>query len=89
MRKDYIKGLQRALEIAKMHADENMRMADDTISLDPILNHKKRSKISSQAELDAASKISDKLAHDGAYYAARSHSAKDIADEIVMEIRRA
>jgi len=86
---DYIRGLKRAAEIASLHADENMRMADDTIKLNPLLNRKKRALIKDYQELARAELLSEKLAIYGCYYEARSHSAKNIADEIRMEIRRA
>ncbi len=86
---DYDLGLRRALAIADLYADENMRMADDTIKLDPILNREKRALISSPAQLEAAAKVSSALEADGFMYASRSHAAKDIANAIRAELGEA
>lgn len=85
----YEAGLQRALRIAEMYADENMRMADDTIALDPILNRDKRALITSPAQLERAEKVSMALGADGLMYSFRSHAAKDIAEAIRKELGEA
>lgn len=80
------RGMRRAAEIAELFADENMRMADDTIRLDPILNREKRALITSPDQFTQAAKVSEDLEYDGFMYASRSHAAKDIAEAIREEI---
>lgn len=82
----YEQGLRRALAIAEMFADENMRMADDTIQLDPILNSRRRAEITSPEQLAAAAKVSERLELEGFQFASRSHAAKDIVDAIRAEL---
>lgn len=84
--KTYRDGLQRAFEIADMYADENMRMADDTIHADPILNHNLRRRLKSRAEVEAAALVSERLTLDGLTHSSRSHAARDIADAILAQI---
>ena len=84
--KDYELGMLRAAEIARLIADENMRMADDTISLDPIISHQRHGPIKTKAQLRRAKQISERLTLEGSYYATRSHAASDVADMIMSEI---
>lgn len=81
--KSYRDGLLQAFEIADMYADENMRMADDTVHADPILNRQLRQRLKSCAEVDAAALVSERLAFDGLMHSSRSHAARDIADTIL------
>ncbi len=86
MSEDYRNGMRRAAEIAKMFADENFRMATDTILLDPIINRKKRAQIRTYDDLQKATALAESLEVDGCIYSARAHSAKDIAQSILSEI---
>jgi hypothetical protein len=85
----YREGLQRAAEIAELYADENMRMAGDTVKADPILNAKRRSEITNVYQLEAAHAMSQQLEIDGCIYSSRSHAAADIAEAIRQEIEDA
>lgn len=87
--KTYRDGLQRAFEIADMYADENRRMAQDTIHADPILNHKLRRQLKSIAQVEAAALVSERLEYDGLVHSSRSHAARDIADAILAQIEEA
>jgi len=80
-------GLLRAAEIADLYADECMRMADDTITMDPIINRDLRRNIKTESQLEEAWKFSQRLISEGSYYAARSHAAADIAEAIRREIK--
>ena len=82
----YTDGLRRAAEIADLYADENMRMADDTVKLDPILNRQRRAEIKNAYQLEAAAAMSQQLEIDGCIYSSRSHAAQDIAEAIRAEI---
>lgn len=84
--KTYRDGLQRAFEIADMYADENRRMAQDTIHADPILNRELRSRLKSRAEVEAAALVSDRLTLDSLSHSSRSYAARDIADAILQQM---
>lgn len=84
--KTYRDGLHRAFEIADMYADENRRMAQDTLHADPILNRELRNRLKSRAEVEAAALVSDRLTLDGLAHSSRSHAARDIADAILQQI---
>jgi hypothetical protein len=84
--KSYRDGLSRAAEIAELYADENMRMADDTVRADPILNRHRRAEIKNAYQLEAAAAMSQQLEIDGIVYSSRSHAAADIAEAIRAEI---
>lgn len=85
---EFERGMRRAAEIAKLWANENLRMADDIIRLDPITcNQLLYGPRMTQEQLEAAAKISKRLIRDGAYYAARAHSANDVADAILAEVK--
>lgn len=86
--KTYADGLRFALSIAELFADENLRMAGDTIFLDPILNRAKRYDLKTLPEIEAASKISEELAINGTIYSARHHAANDIAEMIRKELEQ-
>lgn len=61
-------------EVADMWATENFRLAGDTILTDRFLSGKEHT----QAAFDQSMKLAD----EGAHYAARAHSAQDIAAAI-------
>lgn len=82
----FVRGMRRAAEIANMYADENMRMANDTVAMDPILNSRLWALLKSQRDVDRAAVLSAKLADDGHAFASRSHAAQDIHDAILAEI---
>lgn len=79
---EFQRGMLYAAQIVRLFADENMRMADDTIRLDPILNRRMRVQLKSLAEIEEAGRRSEQLALDGHNYASRAHAASDIADMI-------
>jgi hypothetical protein len=87
MTSEYIRGLLRAAEIADLYADENIRMADDTVACDPILNRKKRAQIKNITMLEAANKVSEILEIQGADHAAKHHAGLDIAKLIREEAK--
>jgi hypothetical protein len=89
MTTEFQRGMRRAAQIAELYADENMRMADDTVALDPILNRAKRAQIRNQAMLDPATMVSENLAMDGFAHAERYHAGTDIAGMIRQEAREA
>lgn len=80
--KGYADGLRRAAEIADLYADENMRMAGDTVRADPILNQHRRAEIKNAYQLEAAAAMSQQLGIDGCIYSSRAHAAQDIAAAI-------
>lgn len=87
MTTDFQRGLLRAAEICDLYADENIRMAEDTVSCDPILNPRSRARIRNQAELDVAAKVSEELQLGGADHASKHQAGLDIAELIKMEMK--
>ncbi len=87
MTAEYQRGLLRAIEIASLYADENIRMASDTVSCDPILNPKARARIRNQRELDAAMKVAEDLQFHGQDHASKHHAGLDIVALIRMELK--
>lgn len=87
MTTEYQRGLLRAIEIASLYADENIRMATDTVSCDPILNRKRRAEIKSQAMLDKAAAVSEMLEIKGADHASKHQAGLDIVALIKMELK--
>lgn len=85
MTTEFQRGMRRAAQIAELYADENIRMADDTVLLDPILNRAKRAEIRNQAMLAEAMLVSENLARDGFAHAERYHAGTDIAEMIRQE----
>lgn len=88
MTTEFQKGMHRAAELALLYADENIRMADDTVALDPILNPANHHRIKNQAMLSAAMILSEKLGDDGAMHGAKYDAGRDIAELIRDEARR-
>lgn len=89
MARTYAEGLHRAAEIADLYSDENMRMADDTILADPLLNWQRRAEIKNIDQLQDAAAMSRRLEIDGTIYSSRAHAAADIAKAIRAEIEYA
>ena len=87
MTSEYQRGLLRAIEIASLYADENIRMATDTVSCDPILNEDLRCRIANVTELARAREVSDRLQFEGADHASKHHAGLDIVELIKMEMR--
>lgn len=87
MTTDFQRGLLHAAAIADLYADENIRMAEDTVSCDPILNPRSRARIRNQTELDVAAKVSEELQLDGADHASRHRAGLDIAELIRAELK--
>lgn len=85
---EFQRGMLRAIAIAEMYADENIRMASDTVACDPILNPKARARIRNQAALDAAMKVSEELQLDGFDHASKHKAGLDIAELIRTEAGR-
>jgi len=58
-RRAYNRGLEAAAMAADLFADENIRMAEDTVAHDPILNPKLRASLENQTQLDLAAMKSE------------------------------
>lgn len=84
---EYQRGMRRAAQIAKLYADENMRMAHDSLLCDPILNHPHGQPMESRAQLDIAVKKSERLQIEGTMASSRYHAGEDIAKLIYAEAR--
>lgn len=84
---EFHRGMLRAAEIAELYADENIRMASDTVACDPILNPKARARIRNQRELDAAMKVAEDLQLDGQDHASKHRAGLDIAELIRSEVK--
>lgn len=87
MATEFQRGLQRAAELADLYADENIKMADDTVALDPILNPANHHRLRNQAMLDAAWVVSDNLGEQGVLAAERHHAGLHIAEMIRREAK--
>lgn len=87
MTTEYQRGLLRAIAICEMYADENIRMATDTVSCDPILNQDLRGRISNVSELARANEVSEQLQFEGADHASKHRAGLDIAELIRMEMK--
>lgn len=87
MTTEFQRGMLRAAELALLYADENIRMADDTVALDPILNPRNHHRIRNQAMLDAAMAISENLVERGFAHAERHQAGLDIAELIRGEAK--
>lgn len=72
------------IEIIKAYADENVRMAQNIIINDPILNNKNRGKMSIQQ----ARKLSERLRVQGCVYSSKWHAANEILALIGVENER-
>ena len=70
----YRDGLEDAAKIADMWAEENFRLAGDTILHDPVLSGRDRSQSGFIASQD--------FQRDGFGHASRAHTAQDIATAI-------
>lgn len=70
----YRRGLEDAAQIADFYMVEHFRLADDTITTDPVIARRDTSA--------SAMAISERLAEDGALYAVMAHVAKRIATDI-------
>ncbi len=84
---EFQRGMRRAAQIAKLYADENMRMCHDSIAADPILMHARNPPIRTQAELDLAIRKSEVLQIQGSGHSAAYHAGEDIAKLIYAEAR--
>lgn len=82
---EFRRGMLRAAEIADLYADENLRMAGDTIRADPILNPANRANIKNREQLVAAVIIAESLTIDGHGHSSRYHAGTDIAVMIRKE----
>lgn len=78
-RRAFNRGVEAAAKIAELWADESIRMADDTVRLDPIINWKH---FGDPVDLGEAQRTSARLADEGARYAIQHHCSKDIAKMI-------
>ncbi len=87
MATEFQKGMLRAAELALLYADENIRMADDTVALDPILNPANHHRIRNRAMLEAAKVISEDLSERGFAHAERYQAGLQIADLIRDEAK--
>jgi hypothetical protein len=87
MTTEFQKGMERAAELADLYADENIRMADDTVALDPILNPANHYRLRSQAMLDAARVVSEDLNERGFAHAERHQAGLQIAELIRGEAK--
>lgn len=65
---------QFAIKVIKEYADENIRMAQDTILLDPVL-HPERHK---PMTIDERFNLAEKFCIDGAIHSAKFHAACEI-----------
>jgi len=73
----YNKGLEDAAKEAEFYGDENFRLANDTIKIDPILNMR-----STPETIDADTRLAEILAVDGHGYASAGHAGHNIATNI-------
>jgi hypothetical protein len=87
MHPEFKRGMERAAELADLYADENIRMAGDTILADPILDEKNRAKIKNQSQLNEAMVVSELLTLEGHRHSSAYHAGKDIAEMIRTEAR--
>ena len=87
MTTQFQKGMHRAAELAELYADENNRMADDTVELDPIFNPRHHPRLRNQAMLQAALAVSEKLGEQGFAHAERHQAGLDIAELIREEAK--
>jgi hypothetical protein len=87
MTTEFQKGMERAAELADLYADENIRMAGDTVALDPILNPRNRALIRNQAMLEAARVVSEDLCERGFAHAERHQAGLQIAELIRGEAK--
>lgn len=72
------------LRICDMFADENIRMADDTIMMDPLLSRVRdnRRGLAVAPMTDGEWALCEKLQIDGCVHSAMYHAAKNIGDAI-------
>lgn len=85
MTTEFQRGMRRAAQIAELYADENMRMAHDTLLADPILMHPKGQPFA--GDVDAAIRKSERLTIEGADHASQYRASKSIAEMIRREAR--
>lgn len=87
MATEFQRGLQRAAELADLYADENIKMADDTVALDPILNPANHHRLRNQAMFEAAMMVSENLGERGFAHAERHQAGLNIAEMIRREAK--
>jgi len=73
MRDDYQRGLEEGARIADLYAEENFRMASDTILIDPVL----RGDLSAPALV-----LSEEAQVNGCIHSSMAHAARNIAAAI-------
>jgi hypothetical protein len=85
-RRAFNKGLEAAAQAAELFADENQRMATDTILSDPILNKSMRKNLHSLAAIEEASRKADLMAIQGSCHAAMAQ-AGDILKKLIRDLK--
>lgn len=83
----YNRGLRDAVDLIRLYGDENIRMCDDTVRLDPLYSIDS-SRAYTKAEIDEMTERSDILSLHGAGHSAVYHACKALAGMVLAMRKR-